>query len=105
MYIVYTHIFCSHAINLNPIKDNFFPMQSWFLLLSNIKTPSLTNKNMFNFLSWDTFDLEYYFHFYLVSMETNKITKPTLISTIIVIIKAPGVSGLHLLVYLYSIVI
>ncbi len=34
--------------------------------------------------------LSYYLDFHLVSMKTNKITKITLISTIIIIIKSPG---------------
>ncbi len=41
----------------------------------------------------------YYLNFHLVSMETNKITKHTLISTIIIIIKLPGASGRSLLVF------
>jgi hypothetical protein len=41
--------------------------------------------------------LSYYLDFHLVSMKTNKITKITLISTIIIIIKSPGASGRSLL--------
>ncbi len=37
--------------------------------------------------------LSYYLDFHLVSMKTNKITKITLISTIIIIIKSPGEAG------------
>ncbi len=44
--------------------------------------------------------LSYYLDFHLVSMETNKITKIMLISTIIIIIKSPGDSGRSLLVYI-----
>jgi hypothetical protein len=40
-----------------------------------------------------------YLDFHLVSMETNKISKIMLISTIIIIIKLPGASGRSLLVY------
>ncbi len=43
--------------------------------------------------------LIYYLDFHLVSTETNKITKITLISTIIIIIQSPGASGRSLLVY------
>ncbi len=42
--------------------------------------------------------LSYYLDFHLVYMETNKITKITLISTIIIIVKSPGESGRSLLV-------
>ncbi len=42
--------------------------------------------------------LSYYLDFHLVSMKTNKITKITIISTIIIIIKSPGDSGRSLLV-------
>ncbi len=44
--------------------------------------------------------LSYYLDFHLVSMKTNKITKITIISTIIIIIKSPGDSGRSLLVYI-----
>ncbi len=42
--------------------------------------------------------LSYYLDFHFVSMKTNKITKITIISTIIIIIKSPGDSGRSLLV-------
>ncbi len=42
--------------------------------------------------------LSYYLNFHLVSMETNKITKITFISMIIIFIKSPGASGRSLLV-------
>ncbi len=44
--------------------------------------------------------LSYDLDFHLVFMETNKITKNTLICTIIIIIKSPGDSGRTLLVNL-----
>ncbi len=54
---------------------------------------------MFNFRSCDPFGLNYCLDFHLVSMETNKITKTTLVSMIVIIIKSPGASGIRLLVY------
>ncbi len=39
-----------------------------------------------------------YLDFHLVSMETNEITKTTLVSTILIIIKSPGAIGHNLLV-------
>ncbi len=45
--------------------------------------------------------LSYYLDFHLVSMETNKITKTTPISTIIIIIKSPAARG-HSLLVIYT---